>query len=53
MPNWVVNINLRALDGLWEVGFPQLLLYSGDTVWRESVGAPALLFYAPASSPAV
>jgi hypothetical protein len=22
----------------WEAGFPQLLLYSGDTVWRECVG---------------
>jgi hypothetical protein len=47
MPNWGANINLRAADEQWEAGFPQLLLYSGDTVWRESVGSLTLLFYAP------
>jgi hypothetical protein len=41
-----VNINLWAVDRQWEAGFPQLLLYSGDTVWRESVGGLTLLFHA-------
>jgi hypothetical protein len=38
------------VDRQWEVGFPQLLLYSGDTVWRESVGGLTLLFHAPSPS---
>jgi hypothetical protein len=38
---------LWAVDRRWEAGFPQLLLYSGDTVWRESVGGLTLLFHAP------
>ena len=44
MPKSKVNINLCAVEGQWEAGFPQLLLYSSDTVWRESVGSLTLLF---------